>query len=69
MQDVDSVSQLAQSLRIEFEGSRVFLDGEDVSEGIRTPTVTKAIRAIADNPRVREYLVAAQRAWTQGKKP
>jgi len=42
---------------------KVLLDGEDVSEAIRTPEVSRLVSAyVASYPGVREVLVAAQRA-------
>jgi CMP/dCMP kinase len=67
LMDVDSVSKLAATLDIDLGDGRVFLNGQDVSEAIRTPLVTKSIRAIADNRSVRELMVAAQRKWSEGK--
>jgi cytidylate kinase/pantoate ligase/cytidylate kinase len=48
------------------EGERIFLDGEDVSEAIRTTDVTAVTRYAADNPEIREHLVALQRAAAVG---
>ena len=42
------------------EGCRVLLDGEDVSDAIRTRDVTGAIHHLADCPAVRERLVRQQ---------
>jgi cytidylate kinase len=42
------------------EGVRVFLDGEDVSDEIRSPEVTRSASAVSAVPRVRDVLVAAQ---------
>jgi len=42
------------------EGVRVFLDGEDVSDEIRSSEVTRTASAVSEVPRVREVLVAAQ---------
>ncbi|MEQ1827943.1 MAG: (d)CMP kinase [Pirellula sp.] len=67
LDDAVGVVAVARECRIELKGNKSFLDGEDVSEAIRTPSVTKAIRSIADNQQVREKLVAAQRKWTLGK--
>jgi cytidylate kinase len=47
-------------LRIEL-GDRVLLDGEDVTEAIRTPEVSEEASRIAADPRVRDVLVAKQR--------
>lgn len=41
--------------------SRVFIDGTDVTEAIRTPNVDDAVSAVAKMPRVREAMVAQQR--------
>ena len=41
--------------------SRVFLDGEDVTDAIRTPEVAQAASKIAVIPGVRHVLVAEQR--------
>jgi cytidylate kinase len=41
----------------------MFLDGEDVSEAIRSPDVTAAVSRIAANPEVRRLLVSHQRNW------
>jgi len=48
------------ALRIEV-GERVLLDGEDVTEAIRTPEVSAAASQIASRPEVRAALVAKQR--------
>lgn len=43
------------------ETSRVLLDGEDVSQAIRTREVTNSIHFLANDGRVRETMVALQR--------
>lgn len=53
-------SQVARDAGIEL-GARVLLDGEDVTEAIRTPDVTEAASRIAGNEAVRAALVAKQR--------
>jgi cytidylate kinase len=50
------------TLDIAFEGDRVLLDGEDVSEAIRTPEISQEASRRATDPAVREALVAKQRA-------
>ncbi|MEA2290441.1 MAG: CMP/dCMP kinase [Solirubrobacteraceae bacterium] len=49
------------SLQIAFRGDRVLLDGEDVSEAIRTPEVSAEASRRATDPAVRAALVAKQR--------
>ena len=41
---------------------RVFLNGEDVSEAIRTPEVSKAASGVSAHPEVRALLLEAQRS-------
>ena len=50
------------SLRIGFDGDRVLLDGEDVSEAIRTPEISGLASQRAADPAVRAALVEQQRA-------
>lgn len=52
-----------QALRLEVSPSGVCirLDGEDVSEAIRSPEVSRAVGAFADDPAVRRVLVRRQR--------
>ncbi len=51
---------VASAVRIEL-GDGVRLDGEDVSEAIRTPEVSEAASKAASDPAVRRALVAQQR--------
>jgi len=62
-----AIAEIAKSARIELHGGTVKLDGKEVSEEIRTPTVTKSIRPIADNTVVRLTMVALQRDWATGR--
>jgi cytidylate kinase len=50
------------TLRIGFDGDRVLLDGEDVTEAIRTPEVSDLASRRAADPTVRAALVDQQRA-------
>ena len=47
------------------DGSRVVIDGTDVSAAIRTPEVDRATTRVARLPRVRAELVARQRALAE----
>jgi cytidylate kinase len=60
--DVDKVADVAPSVDIEVAG-RVTVDGEDATEAIRGPEVTKAVTAVASNPEVRAEMVKRQRVW------
>ena len=61
LEDRDSLERVLGSLRIEPRGTSEFLNGEDVSEAIRTPEVTKLVTAVSADARVREVLVDQQR--------
>jgi cytidylate kinase len=57
-----AVAALAQRAALVVEGGVVSIDGHDVTRAIRTPEIDKAAAAVARLPRVREALVARQRA-------
>ncbi|MDP8214500.1 MAG: (d)CMP kinase [Candidatus Euphemobacter frigidus] len=61
----ESLIELARNTEIRLtrgeEGTRVFVDGREVTRVIRTPEVTNAVKFLADIPEVREVLVAQQR--------
>jgi cytidylate kinase len=53
---------LAAGITLEGDGARVLLDGEDITEAIRGPEVSKAASIVATIPGVRRALVEKQRA-------
>ena len=57
----EQLAQLVVQLEIGLVGQRVLLDGDDVTEAIRSSEVTAASRFAADNRAVREHLVELQR--------
>jgi CMP/dCMP kinase len=61
------LADLARRIDLNLEDDRIYLDGEDVSEEIRTSAVTAVTRYAADNPLVRSHLVGLQRAAATGK--
>ncbi len=64
-EDELAINPLALSLRIHFvtegEQTRVFCEGEDVSEAIRTPKISRLASSISKQKSVREALVQMQR--------
>jgi CMP/dCMP kinase len=62
--DMHRMEQLARAALIELEpaSSRVLLNGEEVSELIRTPEIAEAASSVAAIPGVRRALVEKQRA-------
>ncbi len=66
-QNQQEIIQFSKSVQIQWDGDRVLLDGEDVSEQIRTPPVTDAIRFLADLPEIRTRLSEIQRGIAIGR--
>ncbi|MGB9692307.1 MAG: (d)CMP kinase, partial [Candidatus Sumerlaeaceae bacterium] len=67
LDDADALTALAHSLDIRYEErpgeqpNRVLLNGEDVTEAIRAPEVSRNTSPVADIPGVRTELVRLQR--------
>jgi cytidylate kinase len=61
LDDGDALGALAEGLVIDFDGRRVLLDGDDVSEEVRAAQVSAAASRVSVHPRVREAMVARQR--------
>jgi len=62
LDDEPGVAALAQRADIIVEGGVISIDGHNVTRAIRTPEIDKVAAAVARLPRVREVLVARQRA-------
>jgi len=62
----DDWARLARKLDIKVSGYSIYLNGEDVTDAVRTSEVTSVTRYAADNPRIREHLVELQRAVAGG---
>jgi cytidylate kinase len=60
--DPQGIARLAGQLKIEVSGSQIFLDGDEVTEAVRSSEVTAATRFAAGNAQVRARLVALQQA-------
>ncbi|MCC6485760.1 MAG: (d)CMP kinase [Armatimonadetes bacterium] len=69
--DTQGLSQLVASLRLDIldeqTGSRILADGEDVTDLIRTPEVSRASSPVSAVPAVRERLVALQRELARNR--
>ena len=63
--DGNKLSVLAHSVSIEFKTeedvNRVFINGQEVTSEIRTPTVTKLVSEVSAHPGVRKAMVEKQR--------
>jgi 3-phosphoshikimate 1-carboxyvinyltransferase len=62
--DHDAVAALAAGSEIEV-GARVVINGQDVTDVIRSPEVGQAVSVVAANADVRTQLVERQRAWAR----
>lgn len=62
LEDEDALVELATGCDIRFEGngSRVILDGSDVSQQIRFPEVDRSISTVVKFPRLRQIMVQQQ---------
>jgi cytidylate kinase len=65
--DQQALARLLAEMRLEMPPGRVLLNGEDVTNEIRSAKVTHASGRVADSPSVRRHLVALQRAWAAGR--
>jgi len=68
--DETALVKIADSLQIRLEptigGNRTLIDGRDVSSRIRERDVTEAASRVSVHPKVREWMVAHQRAMGAG---
>lgn len=68
--DEEKVAQKIKEARLETElsadGTRVFLDKEDVTDALRQPIVNQHVSQIAQQPAVREQLLLLQRQMAEG---
>ncbi|HEX2274528.1 MAG TPA: (d)CMP kinase [Acidimicrobiales bacterium] len=62
--DGGELARVAAELQLDV-GERVVLDGEDVTDELRTPDVGRVVSAVAATPEVREELVRRQRDWAR----
>ena len=68
-EDRAKIAQIAAEMEFHFEWQdeqlRLYIDGEDVTDAIRTPEVERLSSPVSAIPEVREELVAAQRALAE----
>lgn len=66
LHDEAALAAIAEGVTIEFRGGGVWVDGEDVSEAIRTPEITAATRPVANAAPVRTAMKGVQRRMADG---
>jgi cytidylate kinase len=62
LENESAIANLSERARLDLADGHVVIDGHDVTRAIRTPEIDKAATAVARLPRVRDVLVARQRA-------
>jgi len=61
----EQLERLAQSAVVNISEGRTLLNGEDVTEAVRSPEITEKTRFAADNPVIRRMMVEQQRNIAQ----
>lgn len=64
--DEQASGDVSRQIRISFAEAHVLLDGEDVTQAIRTAEVSEAASQVAQYPAVREAMVDLQRKAAEG---
>jgi len=65
IQAVENLAELAGNMPLSFEGDRVLLDGQDVTDEIRTESAGNRASQVAAIPAVREALLEWQRHYAK----
>ncbi len=63
LDDAAGVAMIAQTLPVRFEGDKIFLGSEDVSEAVRTEAAGMAASQVSVHPEVRTALLMLQRSF------
>jgi cytidylate kinase len=61
LEDGAALGDLARREPVSFEGDRVFIRDEDVTEAIRLPRIDRVVSSVARHPEVREMMRERQR--------
>lgn len=65
--DTERIAQLAREAQIRFVDGRTIIDGEDVTDQLRSGPTTEAASRVAQNVEVRQALVQQQRSCAAGR--
>jgi cytidylate kinase len=66
LEDEQSLAELAHENPIAFEGDRVWIGGDDVTEAIRGARIDRVVSAVARHPQVRAIMRDRQRELAEG---
>jgi cytidylate kinase len=67
LDDECSLAKLFDNTKIEINGEKVLLDGEDVSDGIRKPGIAEKVGPLAAFAEIRGRMVERWRAFAKGR--
>lgn len=67
LDSMPAVEEALKAITIDFEGGKVLLNGEDVSEAIRLPEIAAKVSAVSAIKIVREAMVAQQQCMASKK--
>jgi cytidylate kinase len=65
--DADELAEVAAELALDVTDDRILMNGEDVTQAIRTLEITTLTQYAADNEKVRRRLIDLQRAFAEGR--
>lgn len=65
--DPEAVVEAIDASMLEFRNGSVFLNGEDVSDAIRSAAATATSSIVAGHPAVRDRIVDLQRSWVEAR--
>jgi cytidylate kinase len=63
----EQLAELAPTLDLRISGGRIYLQGADVTDTVRTQAVTSVTRFAANHPQVRAHMVNLQRGMARGQ--
>ena len=67
IEDIEKIEEILKDIKLELDGDKIYLDGEDVSERIREEDVTNQVSQVSHIPIVRTSMVELQRRMSEGK--
>jgi cytidylate kinase len=65
LEDGEELGALAESAPVSFDGDRVFISDEDVTDAIRLPAIDRVVSTVARHPQVRTVMRERQRELAQ----
>ena len=67
LDETEKIKEMLKNIKIDFEGEKVFLEGEEVTKKIREEEVTNLVSQVSHIGEVRSAMVELQRRMSEGK--